>query len=171
MNATILHEMKAPATEAAPPERPPANKAQVGALCWRTHKRGVQVLLITSRETGRWVIPKGGLVAGLDAAASAKQEAWEEAGVVGHMSGADPLGCFDYDKLNRKRQIAQPCRVAVYPLKVEALEADFPERGERRRKWFGMARAATLVEEPTLRSLLEILAADHAVLTGAPAAP
>lgn len=162
-----------PAPGAAAPEPSPSGPAggcertQVGALCWRAHGAGVQVLLITSRETGRWVIPKGGLIPGLDAPGSARREAWEEAGVEGHLSAEAALGTFDYDKLNRKRQVAQRCRVQVFPLRVDRLVADFPEWAERRRKWFKVAKAAGLVDEPELRGLLERLAEDPAALSKA----
>lgn len=163
MNANVSPEVGAvdpqsPRLTTAP------GKAQVGALCWRKHGSGVQVLLITSRETRRWVIPKGGLITGLDAGASARQEAWEEAGVEGHLSSAEVLGCFDYDKLDRKQQLARRCRVEVYPLRVDRLVSKFPERGERRRKWFKLSRAAVEVDEPDLRRLLLDLDLDPSAL-------
>lgn len=143
---------------APPPSTGP--RRQVGALCWRRHGKGIEVLLITSRETGRWVIPKGGLIAGIDAPGSARQEAWEEAGVEGALSLSEPLGCFDYDKLNRRLDQAEPCRVDVYPIRVDRVVHDFPEREERRRKWFSPAKAAARVAEPALRQLLQDLAED-----------
>jgi 8-oxo-dGTP pyrophosphatase MutT (NUDIX family) len=166
MNAsviTIADVTTSPLTAAAPC----AGALQVGALCWRHHRRGVQVLLITSRETGRWVIPKGGIVTGKDARASAALEAWEEAGVQGELSSV-VLGCFDYDKQFRKRQEALRCEVQVFALHVERLASKFPERGQRRRKWFKPAKAAVQVMEPALRSLLASLAEDVSPLTGVP---
>ena len=143
---------------------------QVGALCWRNHGKGVQVLLITSRDTGRWVIPKGGIVAGKDAGGSARLEAWEEAGVEGHLSSDMALGAFDYDKMLHKRQEALRCQVMVFPLRVDQLLDKFPEKNQRRRKWFTPAKAAAQVMEPALRALLEALALDASPLTGAGAA-
>ncbi len=162
-NSVAVAAASAPATM--------VEKPQVGALCWRSHGAGVQILLITSRETGRWVIPKGGIIAGKDAAASARQEAWEEAGVEGHVSADAMLGCFDYDKLDRKRQQARRCRVEVFPLKVDRLVAKFPEKGERRRKWFKLSRAAIEVQEPDLRRLLLDLDLDPTPLVRPSAAP
>lgn len=153
MNVRVEKKSETPPAAAGP-------RRQVGALCWRRHGKGIEVLLITSRETGRWVIPKGGLIAGTDAPGSARQEAWEEAGVEGNLSRAEPLGCFDYDKLNRRRDLAELCRVDVYPIRVDRVVHDFPEREERRRKWFSPAKAATRVAEPALRQLLEDLAED-----------
>ena len=149
---------------------PQIGAPQVGALCWRNHGKSVQVLLITSRDTGRWVIPKGGIVAGKDAGGSAMLEAWEEAGVEGHLSSGGALGSFDYDKMFHKRQEALRCQVMVFPLRVDRLLAKFPEKDQRRRKWFKPAKAATQVMEPALRALLETLAEDASPLTGAGAA-
>lgn len=137
-------------------------RSQYGALCWRMHRGRVEVLLITSRDTGRWVIPKGWPMEGRRPDEAAAQEAWEEAGVTGE-SGATALGLFSYDKA-RKSKEALPCVVTVYPLRVERLAARFPERAERRRRWFSADRAARLVAEPELRSMLAQLAADPSAL-------
>lgn len=125
---------------------------QFGAMCWRMNRGRVQVLLITSRDTGRWVIPKGWPVAGKDAAASAAQEAWEEAGVEGQISDT-ALGRFTYAKI-MPGQTSFQCAVEVFALRVAKLRANFPERKERRRKWFDAAKAARKVSEPDLRQLL-----------------
>jgi 8-oxo-dGTP pyrophosphatase MutT (NUDIX family) len=137
-------------------------RSQYGALCWRMHRGRVEVLLITSLDTGRWVIPKGWPMEGRRPDEAAAQEAWEEAGVTGE-SGATALGLFSYDKA-RKSKEALPCVVTVYPLRVERLAARFPERAERRRRWFSADRAARLVAEPELRSMLAQLAADPSAL-------
>ena len=137
-------------------------RSQYGALCWRMHRGRVEVLLITSRDTGRWVIPKGWPMEGRRPDEAAAQEAWEEAGVTGE-SGVTALGLFSYDKA-RKSKEALPCVVTVYPLRVERLAARFPERAERRRRWFTAERAARLVAEPELRAMLAQLAADPSAL-------
>ncbi|MFN3282307.1 MAG: NUDIX hydrolase [Tabrizicola sp.] len=127
-------------------------KVQYGALCWREGGDGIEVLLITSRDTGRWVIPKGWPMPGLAPEAAAAQEAWEEAGVSGQVS---PLciGRFGYQKvLGLDRSV--PCAVAVYGLKVSRLADSFPEAKERRRKWFPLAVAAGLVDEPDLGRII-----------------
>ncbi len=129
---------------------------QFGALCWRMHRGRAQVLLITSRDTGRWIIPKGWPVPTLTAAGSAAQEAWEEAGVEGTVAAA-PLGLFSYDKI-LKPGVTQPCVVTVFTLRVARLRRRFPERKERRRKWFDAATAARKVAEPELRGLLATVA-------------
>lgn len=139
-------------------------RAQFGALCWRMHRGRVEVLLITSRDTGRWVIPKGWPIAGKTPAQSAAQEAWEEAGVTGEGDEV-ALGLYAYDK-TRKAKEALPCVVSVYPLRVDALAKRFPERKERRRRWFATEKAAKLVAEPELRAMLAGLAEDPSVLSG-----
>lgn len=144
------------------PAGSPSAAAQVAALCWRMHKGIVQVLLVTSRETGRWVIPKGWPVAGLSQAAAAAREAWEEAGVRGHIHGL-PLGSFQYEKLLRPTT-TQRCAVAVYGLKVETVKRRFPEAKERRRAWFGALAAADLVAEPDLAALFGLIAANPRLL-------
>lgn len=137
-------------------------RTQFGALCWRMHRGRVEVLLITSRDTGRWVIPKGWPIAGKSPEASAAQEAWEEAGVTGE-GGAAALGFYAYDKTRKSRE-ALPCVVQVFPLRVESLAKRFPERSERRRRWFAAEKAAKLVAEPELRMMFMQLACDTSIL-------
>jgi len=136
---------------------------QFGALCWRMHRGRVEVVLITSRDTGRWIIPKGWPHAGRMAADSAAEEAWEEAGVEGDVART-MLGLYSYAKV-LKPGLVQPCIVTVYALRVARLRRRFPERGERRRKWFDAAKAARKVAEPELRALLAAVAAAPALLT------
>ena len=139
---------------------------QYAAICWRVVKDGVQVLLITSRETGRWVLPKGWPINGMSPENSAAREAWEEAGVRGKV---DPhcLGLYSYDKAIGPTRSPMPCVVAVYGLKVQELSSRFPERKERRRKWFSPQKAASKVDEPELQMLLSgiTLADDRSLKT------
>lgn len=131
--------------------------AQYAALCWRLQSAQLQVLLITSRDTGRWVLPKGWAMEGRSAAQAAEREAWEEAGVIGAIS-PDSIGWFHYDKQIAGAK-AVPCRVEVFALRVASLSAKFPERKQRQRKWFGAPEVAELVAEPELRALLADLPA------------
>ncbi|MBE0553479.1 MAG: NUDIX hydrolase [Rhodobacteraceae bacterium] len=128
---------------------------QYGAICWRMHRGRVEVLLITSRDTGRWVIPKGWPMQGLSAAAAAGREAWEEAGVQGTPE-EDGLGAFSYDKVLKPGDAVR-CRVQVFALRVGGLKDKYPERRMRRRKWFDHEKAARKVAEPELRGLLMAL--------------
>lgn len=133
-------------------------RSQSGALCWRRHRRRVEVLLITSRDTGRWVIPKGWPKDGMTAAEAAASEAWEEAGVRGQIA-AEPVGLFTYDK-RRTAKPPLPCVVSVFAMRVTGLADQFPECNERRRKWFPAGKAAQNVDEVELRALLLALDAD-----------
>ena len=129
---------------------------QVAALCWRLHRGQPQVLLVTSRNTRRWVLPKGWPMAGRGPEAAAAREAWEEAGVEGKVSEV-VIGQYCYDKVLRNLDTL-PCTVAVFPLRVQTLKNSFPERKERRRKWFSAEKAAHLVAEADLRDMLIRLA-------------
>ena len=133
--------------------RPPA--LQVAALCTRDGTEGMEVLLITSRGTGRWILPKGWPIPSRTLAGSAAQEAWEEAGVRGRIEDT-PLGHYDAQK-DTDSGLAVPCEITVFRLHVAAMEPDFPEAGRRNLRWFRPAEAATLVREPGLRALLATL--------------
>ena len=131
--------------------------AQTGALCFRvTKRRGPEVLLVTSRDTGRWVIPKGCLMKDRTPAEAALREAFEEAGVEGQVTGG-MLGLYAYDKAMADGS-AQPCIVSVFPIEVARLKSDFPERCQRRRRWFRPAKAARKVAEPELGAILAAFA-------------
>jgi 8-oxo-dGTP pyrophosphatase MutT (NUDIX family) len=129
-----------------------AARMQYGALCWREGAEGIEVLLITSRDTGRWIIPKGWPMPGLPPEAAAAQEAWEEAGVDGQVNPVC-LGRYGYHKLLAV-SAEVPCAVAVYGLRVRRLAEKYPEVKERRRAWFPLAEAAGLVQEPDLARLI-----------------
>jgi 8-oxo-dGTP pyrophosphatase MutT (NUDIX family) len=131
-------------------------RPQYAALPWRQSKAGVEILLITSRETRRWVIPKGWPMVTLAAHDAAAQEAWEEAGVRGEVS-ATSVGAFRYSK-RMKSGPPQRCRVEVYPLAVKRQEKDWPERRQRERRWAPALEAARMVEEPDLRAIIEAFA-------------
>lgn len=125
---------------------------QYAALCWRDIGAGLEVLLITSRDTGRWVLPKGWPMPGLAPEMAAAQEAWEEAGVEGKVHPVG-LGRYGYMKeMGDDRAI--PCAVVVYSLQVSGLADRFPERAERRREWFTPDAAANLVRELELAGLI-----------------
>lgn len=128
--------------------RPPA--LQVGALCLDVASG--KVLMITSRGTGRWIIPKGWPMPGRSLAQAAMQEAWEEAGAQGVVSGA-VLGRYHYGKA-QDRGYAIPVEVQVFLVRVEALADDYPEASQRSRRWFSPAKAAALVDEPGLAQIL-----------------
>nr|WP_298104519.1 NUDIX hydrolase [uncultured Shinella sp.] len=129
-------------------------KEQYGALCYRLKKKGsaVEVLLITSRDTGRWVIPKGWPMDGKSASAAAAREAWEEAGVKGKVI-EESIGSYRYMK-GMPEGLKLDCRVRVFALEVDDIAKNFPEKGERRAEWVDCTEAAARVQEPGLKTLL-----------------
>ncbi|WP_298853395.1 NUDIX hydrolase [uncultured Ruegeria sp.] len=131
-------------------------RVQFAALCTRIQEDHEEVLLITSRDTGRWIIPKGWPIDGLNGAETALQEAWEEAGVRADAVHNDPFGRFTYDKI-LKDGSAQPVLTNVYRISVRALAEEYPEADQRERNWFSPADAATRVREPELQALLRQL--------------
>ncbi|TXB68271.1 NUDIX hydrolase [Paracoccus aurantiacus] len=128
--------------------RPPA--LQVAALCVSAETG--KVLLITSRGTKRWIIPKGWPMTGRSAAGAALQEAWEEAGVRGKV---DEVAFGEYSYLKRlPGGISQPVIAQVHMVRVTSLVRDYPEHRQRQRKWFSAAKAAELVDEDGLKALI-----------------
>lgn len=126
-------------------------RKQVAALCWRMKRGKREVLLITSRETKRWVIPKGWPMAGLKDFNAAKTEAFEEAGVRGRIT-RKPLGRFAYDKLLENDSLR--VTVTVYGLAVAQLLKKWPEAKQRKREWYGLEDAAQLVGEEGLKDII-----------------
>jgi 8-oxo-dGTP pyrophosphatase MutT (NUDIX family) len=125
---------------------------QVAALPWRLTDDGRQILMITSRETRRWVIPKGGRMVGKTDPEAAAQEAMEEAGVRGEMDQTS-IGVFRYAKGLKDGGVRQ-CVVSVYPLQVLVQLGAWPEAHQRERRWMSLSEAADLVHEPDLAALI-----------------
>lgn len=130
-----------------------------------TRRGKLRVLLVTSRDTGRWVIPKGWPMDGLTDAAAAAVEALQEAGVSGRIE-ATPVGSYRYEKPD----IAPGTllTVAVYTLWVEQQGRRWLERNARRRRWFNAPSAAKLVAEPDLAELIGRLSEDASIATPRP---
>jgi 8-oxo-dGTP pyrophosphatase MutT (NUDIX family) len=136
---------------------------QYAALPWRDDG-GLEILLVTSRETRRWVIPKGWPMKGKQPHAAAAREALEEAGVTGRIAKR-PIGAYSYIK-RLKNGAPLQCSVDVFPLKVVNQRTRWPEQGERTAHWFTPDEAATAVDEPELQALIDafahLIAADAA---------
>ena len=125
---------------------------QVGALCFRRLGNvGPEILLITSRENKRWIIPKGWVKDGEDFEHAAAREAFEEAGVAGRVQ-SKALGDYVYAK--REPTLIRPVKVLVYPLRAGKIEHWWPEAGQRERRWFPLDLAADKVVEPDLATLI-----------------
>jgi 8-oxo-dGTP pyrophosphatase MutT (NUDIX family) len=126
--------------------------AQYGVLPWRRSAGGgAEILLITSRETRRWVVPRGNAIAGLRDYESAAQEAYEEAGIRGGVERS-ALGTYRYDKRRHGSLVA--AEVQLFRMLVTEEAAEWPERGERERRWFEPKDAAAAVAEPDLAQLI-----------------
>lgn len=128
-------------------------KRQVGALPWRRRgDGGVEVLLVTSRGTGRWIVPKGWPMRDRSPAQAAAQEAYEEAGVTGRIEQRE-AGRFLHLKA-RPGRAPLNCLISVYRLAVDEELDLWPEQGQRLRQWFGTAEAAAAVESGELAEMI-----------------
>ena len=125
---------------------------QYAALPYRLKDGQAQTLLITSRGTGRWVIPKGWPMKGLTPQEAAATEAAEEAGIAGEIA-QKPIGSYRYLKRRKDGQV-MAVQVIVFPLLVKEDALGFKERGQRSSRWFGYRDAASRVAEPSLRRLI-----------------
>ncbi|WP_281026252.1 NUDIX hydrolase [Rhizobium sp. BK529] len=129
---------------------------QSGAICCRVERGGkLSVLLLTSRDTGRWVIPKGYLQRKEKPYRCAQREAFEEAGIIGKVRKR-PLGYYTYLK-DQETSLA----VSVHLLRFKEESDRFPECTQRRKIWIAPAEAALLVEEPELQALFRLIDADN----------
>lgn len=108
---------------------------------------------MTSRDTGRWIIPKGNINAGATPAQAAEAEAYEEAGLRGTISNSIPLGFYTYFKILASGE-KRPATVEVYLLRVTQQVKRWPEKRERRLCWVSLKKAVRLVQEPGVVPLL-----------------
>ena len=135
----------------------PKKIEQIAALPIRwDSKDEIRVLMVTTRESGRWVVPKGWEMKGKTRWDAAAIEALEEAGVKGHVAD-DCIGTFRYTKVLKGGRIV-PCLVRVYPMVVEKVMKNWKERHQRKRRWFTPKAAARRVCEPELAKVLKGLA-------------
>ncbi len=111
----------------------------------------LEILMITSRQGKRWIIPKGIIEPDLSPADSAAKEALEEAGVMGVVL-SDCLGTFRYEKWG------DFCEVQVFVMRVTEI-LDTWEEDFRQRVWLDLAEAVGRIREQGLQELLEALPA------------
>jgi 8-oxo-dGTP pyrophosphatase MutT (NUDIX family) len=111
----------------------------------------IEILILTSRETQRFIIPKGWPKSNKKLWKAAEVEAREEAGIVGKIKHR-PLGTFRYWK--RLKEHFALVEVDVYPLHVEKRLKEWPEKAQRQAKWLPLSDAALLVDEPQLVTLI-----------------
>jgi 8-oxo-dGTP pyrophosphatase MutT (NUDIX family) len=126
-------------------------RSQFAALCYRIVEGEVEVCLVTSRRTKRWILPKGWPMHKQTPADAAAIEAYEEAGLKGTPKDTC-LGVYSYVKRLKTGDI--PVIVLVYPVLVTEILAEWPEREQRIRKWFSPKKAAKKVDEPELKAIL-----------------
>jgi 8-oxo-dGTP pyrophosphatase MutT (NUDIX family) len=136
---------------------PTARRVQYAALPYRMngHARP-QVMLVTSRETRRWIIPKGWPHKGKAPHRSAAREAFEEAGVIGAVS-RQSVGSFSYEKRLKKGAVVA-CDVLVFALEVKRQSREWPEKKQRKVKWLSARVAAKTVQDPELGKIIRRLA-------------
>jgi 8-oxo-dGTP pyrophosphatase MutT (NUDIX family) len=138
-------------------------RTQFAAIPFRVTKKkggkGIEVLIVSSRDTGRWIIPKGWPIDGMTPADSAAHEVWEEAGARGRVYDTC-LGLYSYNKW-LDEDLSLPVIVAVFALEVEKLDDSYPEVEERSRKWVSLKKAAERVEEPELKAIFEAFTLDQ----------
>jgi 8-oxo-dGTP pyrophosphatase MutT (NUDIX family) len=118
----------------------------------RTATGGVELLLITSRDTRRWVVPRGNPMPGKSPAEAAAQEAHEEAGISGRTE-PEPLGRYRYEKRRRDGRSVE-AEVLLFRMEVEEVADRWPEMNQRERRWFGVEEAAVAVHESELAELI-----------------
>ena len=130
-------------------------QAQVAALPVRGKPGNYKVLHVTSRETRRWIIPKGWPMKGRKDHEAAAREALEEAGVSGHIH-KHPMGAYTYDKRLSNGSVER-VRAMVYLLEVEKETRKWPEKDERKREWVSVREAAERVDEAGLSAIIKQL--------------
>jgi 8-oxo-dGTP pyrophosphatase MutT (NUDIX family) len=133
-----------------------AIRVQYGILPYRfTETSSLEMLLVTTRQTRRWIIPKGWPIKGLTPPKSAAaREAYEEAGIRGTV-GAKSIGAFSYEKGIDANGGTVPCEVRVFPMLVKRQLDRWPEAHEREARWFEPAKALSVIKDKGLRRLIE----------------
>lgn len=119
-------------------------RAQLAALCYRYKGEKLQVCLVTTRGSGRWIMPRGWPTHKQTPAQGAATEAYEEAGLTGTMH-PDSIGAYSYDK--PLGDGITPVMVVVYALHVTEVAKTWPEKKERKRKWMSPLKAARKLSE------------------------
>ena len=120
---------------------------QSAVIPFQKYNNQIRVLLITSIKTKKWIFPKGIIEEHLTAQQSALQEASEEAGVEGEIINFS-LGEYSYLKWGGI------CEVIVFPMHVTRVLDEWPEAGQRKRKWVSIDKAKKLLSNDELKDLL-----------------
>ncbi len=151
MREALARLRRDPASAASDAAAPAPALRQVGAIPCRFAGGELQLLLVTSRRTGRWIFPKGNLDPGESAGRAAAREAYEEAGVSGAIADA-PIGAYRTRRVRARTELAE---VEMYVLIVSDEHETWPERGERKRRWVTLDQARRMIRTPGLLRLAE----------------
>jgi 8-oxo-dGTP pyrophosphatase MutT (NUDIX family) len=137
------------------PRSKPAVRVPYGALPYRfTAFAALEILIVTTRQSKRWIIPKGWPIKGLTLSKSAAREAFEEAGARGKI-GSRPIGTFTYTYRKAEDEAAEAdCEVKVFPMLVKRQNASWPEFEQRVTQWADPEKAVSLIAEPELKSIV-----------------
>jgi len=153
MENSVASRSKSASSKETKKKQKQAIRLQYGALPYRISALGeLEILLVTTRQSGRWIIPKGSPIKGLKATASAAQEAYEEAGVRGIVK-TRPIGKFCFDK-NLEEGVAIPCEVSVFALYVTNQYDSWPEQAQRTSRWFPPGEALAQLTDEGLITLV-----------------
>ncbi|WP_442879685.1 NUDIX hydrolase [Bartonella sp. CB189] len=125
---------------------------QVGALIYRIRNDNLEFLLITSRGSGRWIIPKGWPIPKKSFSQAALQEAFEEAGVRG-TSDTNPIGTYEYKKSDLLIKKNGKLCVYVFAVLYSHQEEKWPEKNQRLYEWVTVSEAIRRVNEPQLKNI------------------
>lgn len=125
---------------------------QAGVLAWLPGTDPVEFAVVTSRRTGRWVFPKGGIDPGMTPQEAAAQEAYEEAGLIGDIYHA-PVGSYLIPKI--RPPLIWAVEVELYPMRVTEIMESWLEQEERDRQFLPLDRAREMMAEPEMISVAE----------------
>ena len=126
------------------------NFSQSAVIPYRISKKGLEILLITSLKKKNWIVPKGYIEFNLTPFESAKKEAYEEAGVLGSNETLE-VGSFKLDK-----PIGH-CMIKVFTMEVYEVLEDYPEKNDRKRKWFTPEEAVEAISIPEIGEMIKEL--------------
>ena len=128
------------------------SNVQYAALPWRASQGAIEILLVTSLKTRRWIVPKGWPLAGCSPCESAASEALEEAGVLGEVASRS-LGSFLYNKRRKSGEVVS-CRVHVFTMQVVSQRRSWTEKRARDTRWCSPEEALARVSDPGLRRII-----------------
>lgn len=123
-------------------------RLQIAALCHRMREGKVEVLLVTSKSTRRWILPKGWPILSRRAHRTAAIEAFEEAGVTGKVH-KNPFASFSSYK-GGEAGLKLRTEILVFLVDVESEAEEFPDSAERDVRWVSIKEAVRMTSEPGL---------------------